>query len=146
MLLFEILFRLLDEDEFNRWFNMALGTVRSAEGDLERGDYNWACFKAHQSAEFAVKALLRGVGEGAYGHSVSALLAAAHVGLKAQDVMQQAKTLDKYYIPTRYPNVWAEGSPADYYTKEDASQAIEYAKSIIAWVEAAWKLLKQERV
>jgi len=137
---------LLDEDEFKRWFIMASGTVRSAQGDLERGDYNWACFKAHQSAEFAVKALLRGLGLGAYGHSVSALLATAPAELKALDVLQQAKTLDKYYVPTRYPNAWAEGSPADYYSKEDASQAIEYAKSIIGWVEAAWRLLRQERV
>jgi len=137
---------LLDEDEFKRWFKMALGTVRSAEGDLERGDYNWACFKAHQSAEFAVKGLLRGLGLGAYGHSVSALLAAAPSELKVLNLLQRAKTLDKYYVPTRYPNAWAEGSPADYYTREDASQAIEYAKSIISWVEEAWRSLKQGRV
>jgi len=86
------LFGLLGEDEFKRRFDTALGTVRSAEGDLERGDYNWACFKAHQSAEFAVK-----------------------------------------------------GSPADYYAREDALQAIEYAKSIIGWVESAWRSLRQER-
>jgi len=73
-------------------------------------------------------------------------LATAPAELKALDVLQQAKTLDKYYVPTRYPNAWAEGSPADYYTEEDASQAIEYAKSIIGWVEAAWRLLRQERV
>jgi HEPN domain-containing protein len=108
-------------------------------------DYNWACFKAHQSAEFAVKALIRGLGVGAYGHSVSALLAAAPGELKAPDVLQQAKTLDKYYVPTRYPNAWAEGSPVDYYTREDALQAIEYAKSIIGWVESAWRSLRQER-
>ena len=138
--------RLLDEEEFKRWFNTALGTVRSAEGDLERGDYNWACFKAHQSAEFAVKALLRRLGLGAYGHSVSALLTAAPLQLKALNVLQQAKTLDKYYVPTRYPNAWAEGSPADYYTREDAMQAIEYARSIIRWVEEAWRSLRQERV
>ena len=137
---------MLDEDEFKRWFNMALATVRSAEGDLERGDYNWACFKAHQSAEFAVKGLLRGLGLSAYGHSVSALLAAAPTELKALNLLQQAKTLDKYYVPTRYPNAWAEGSPSDYYTREDASQAIGYAKSIIGWVEEAWRSLKQGRV
>ena len=137
---------MLDEDEFKRWFNTALGTVRSAEGDLERGDYNWACFKAHQSAEFAVKGLLRGLGLSAYGHSVSALLAAAPSELKAPNLLHKAKTLDKYYVPTRYPNAWAEGSPADYYTSEDASQAIEYAKSIIGWVEEVWRSLKQGRV
>ena len=146
MLQSESLLSLLDEDEFKRWFNMDLATVRSAEGDLERGDYNWACFKAHQSAEFAVKGLLRGLGLSAYGHSVSALLAAAPTELKAHAVVQQAKTLDKYYVPTRYPNAWAEGSPSDYYSREDASQAIGYANSIIGWVKEAWRSLKQGRI
>ncbi|RLE74765.1 MAG: hypothetical protein DRJ56_06845 [Thermoprotei archaeon] len=34
--------------------------MRSAEADLESGLYNWACFRAHQAAEKAVKAVLRG--------------------------------------------------------------------------------------
>jgi HEPN domain-containing protein len=39
--------------------------------------------------------------------------------LEIQKVLQEAKTLDKYYIPTRYPNAWSEGAPEDYYTRED---------------------------
>ena len=49
-------------------------TLLSAEGDLGRGDYNWACFKAHQAAGYAVKALLHGLGLTPKGHSISLLL------------------------------------------------------------------------
>lgn len=135
---------MFDEAEYSRWIRSSRGTLSSARGDLERGDYNWACFKAHQAAEFAVKALLHGLGLPAYGHSVSALLSKAPRELKAgEELIHAAKTLDKYYVPTRYPNAWAEGIPEDYYTAEDASQAIEYAGEISGWVEASWRLLKR---
>lgn len=65
---------MLDEDKYARWIRSSKGTLRSAKGDLDRGDYNWACFKAQQAAEFAVEALLHGIGFHACGHSVSRLL------------------------------------------------------------------------
>jgi hypothetical protein len=40
----------LDKVEFERWLRSALRTLESAKRDLEFGDYNWACFKAHQVA------------------------------------------------------------------------------------------------
>jgi len=95
---------LLDGSEFSRWINMVKKTIDSSRGDLERGDYNWACFKAQQSAEFAVKALLHGLGLEAYGHSISSLLLKLPRELSPSIIMQEAKTLDKYYVPTRYPN------------------------------------------
>mgnify|MGYP000312404807 CR=1 FL=1 len=106
---------MLDENEFERWMKSARATLKSAEGDLERGDYNWACFKAQQAAEFAIKALLHGLGLPAYGHSISKLLTKLPRDLAPQrDLIQAAKTLDKYYVPTRYVNAWAEGTPEDY--------------------------------
>lgn len=137
---------LLDEKEYSRWMNFAKKTLQSAIGDLERGDYNWACFKAQQAAETAVKALLHGLGLPTYGHSISKLLMLI-VSKKIdvpENIMYYAKTLDKYYIPTRYPNAWPEGSPHEYYTEQDASNAIRYAENIIMWVENLWKYLKKE--
>jgi len=121
------------------------GALNSAEGDLERKDYNWACFKAQQSAELAVKALLHGLGLPTYGHSVSGLLERLPKDLGTEQVIQDAKTLDKYYVPTRYPNAWVEGTPEDYYTKEDAEKAIKCAEKVVNWVEASWRSLKGER-
>ncbi|MGB9740257.1 MAG: HEPN domain-containing protein [Candidatus Bathyarchaeia archaeon] len=45
-------------DEYRRWISSSKEALDSARGDLERGDSNWACFKAQQAAEFVVKALL----------------------------------------------------------------------------------------
>jgi len=54
--------------------------------------------------------------------------------------------LNKYYIPTRYPDVWSEGTPEDYYTEKEAMEAIEYTKNVINWVEEIWKkLLREEK-
>lgn len=137
---------MLDETEYVRWIKASKGAVGSAQGDLERGDYNWACFKAQQAAEFAVKAVLHGLGLPVYGHSVSALLTKALRNLQVSEKMiDEAKTLDKYYVPTRYPNAWAEGTPQDYYTKSDAKKAIKSAKSIVNWAEGLWRSLKRER-
>jgi HEPN domain-containing protein len=66
---------MLDESEYSRWIKSSKRTLDSPGGDLERGDYNWVCFKAQQAAELAVEALLHGLGMPAYGHSVSKLLA-----------------------------------------------------------------------
>jgi HEPN domain-containing protein len=51
--------------------------------------------------------------------------------------------LDKYYIPTRYPNAWTEGFPEEYYTKEDAEKSILFAETIMKYIEESWKLLKR---
>lgn len=137
---------MLDEAEYARWIKSSGGTLSSARADLKRGDYNWTCFKAQQAAEFAVKALLHGLGLPAYGHSVSGLLTKLPKDLRTQEgIIQEAKTLDKYYVPTRYPIAWAEGTPEDYYTKQDADKAIKCAEAVISWVEASWKSLKRER-
>ena len=132
---------MLDEAEYARWMSMADSTIRSAEGDLLRGDYNWACFKAQQSTEFAVKALLYGLGMAVHRNSVSRLLSSLPEELDYSAIMQAAKTLDKYYVPTRYPNAWTEGAPFEYYTERDAREAISYAREVIEWVREAWRSL-----
>lgn len=41
--------------------------------------------------------------------------------------------LDKLYIPTRYPNGFDVGAPADSYTEEDSRGAIERAERILSF-------------
>jgi HEPN domain-containing protein len=134
---------LLDEEEYLRWVEMARRTLRSAERDLEGGDHNWACFKAHHAAGCAVKGLAHGLGMGAHGHSVSALLAKLPRELGVEDLMDDAKLLDKYYVPTRYPDAWSEGVPADYYTRAEAEQALLLARKLVGWVEDRWASLRR---
>lgn len=129
----------LDEDEFKRWQTHARSTLRSANMDLSSGFYNWACFKAQQSAEYSAKAFLRGVGTDSFGHSVSMLLKRAGFD---EELIKLAKKIDKYYIPTRYTDAWSEGLPEDYYTIEEAEDSLECSEKIISGVEDRWKSLK----
>ena len=57
--------------------------------------------------------------------------------------MHVAKSLDKHYLLTRYTSAWIEGVPANYYTRQDAREAISYASLVIKWVEEQWILLKR---
>jgi HEPN domain-containing protein len=44
--------------------------------------------------------------------------------------------LDRYYIPTRYPNGFPAGAPMDYYDQPTAEEAVRLAGSILEFVGA----------
>jgi len=105
----------------------------------EQGLWWIACFQAQQSAEKAVKAVLYANGERlVLGHSVAQLLKdATEVGAVFASYVSDGSLLDRFYIPTRYPNGLPGGIPADSYSKADAEQALEKAGAIVAAVEQA---------
>ncbi|MEM4455249.1 MAG: HEPN domain-containing protein [Thermofilaceae archaeon] len=114
------------------WLRQALHDLEHAKRSLEAGDYEWACFAAHQAAEKAVKALYQKLGVEVWGHSVSRMLASLPEEHKPPlELLEWAKELDRHYIPTRYPNFYPEGAPMDYYTRGDAERAVRYAEAII---------------
>ncbi|MCC6034609.1 MAG: HEPN domain-containing protein [Desulfurococcaceae archaeon] len=134
----------LDVDEYERWMKSAIKTLESARRDIKQGDYNWACFKAHQAGEKALKALLWGVGLPRTGHALTHLLnyIIRELNLEvSSDIKSACLLLDKYYVPTRYPNAWVEGVPEDYYSESEAEDAVVKAKRIIEWVEETWREL-----
>lgn len=48
----------------------------------------------------------------------------------SEELIKAAMRLDKHYIPTRYPNGFDRGAPREYYTDEDAENAIDDAALI----------------
>jgi len=42
--------------------------------------------------------------------------------------------LDRHYIPSRYPDVFSEGAPMDYYSRDDGLRCISCAEKIVEWV------------
>lgn len=127
--------------EFDRWYRQAVRNLEAARGDLANGFYEWACFKAQQAAELAVKALLRARGVPRGGHSVLKLLeiAEAELGLQApQELKEAAAELDNMYIPPRCPDAFAEGSPYEFFTRAMAERAIGNAERILRWAAEAW--------
>lgn len=100
--------------------------------------YNLACFLAQQSSEKALKAYLFYMGaEEVWGHSVAELSHnAADFDNRFADLGKTAAALDKYYIPTRYPNGLPGGIPSDAFIKEDADQAIKITNTVIDLVNS----------
>ena len=113
------------------WLAQAAHDLQHARHALEDGDYDWACFAAHQAAEKAVKGLFLRMGGEGWGHSVTRLLKDLRQTLQVEDdLLQAAQRLDRHYIPTRYPNGFDTGAPRDYYSDRDAREAIADAERI----------------
>ena len=67
-----------------------------------------------------------------WGHAINKLLTRLQKGTTIPSgLIEKAKKLDRFYIPTRYPNGFEQGAPMDYYLKEDAREALKYAREII---------------
>lgn len=114
------------------WLRQAKRKLESAEWDLRGRFFEDACFSAQQAAELSVKALLEAQGVIKRGHSILALLKDITVD---DNLLEAARILDQYYIPTRYPNGFDMGAPMDFYTEKQAKEAIAYARSILGFVE-----------
>jgi HEPN domain-containing protein len=121
------------------WFRQAEADLEHAESSARDGDYEWSCFAAQQAAEKALKALYYSLHGDPWGHSILAMFRGlppeVTVALQV-DLIDAAKTLDKHYILTRYPNGFDAGAPADYYTERDARESIAHAKSILEFCRA----------
>lgn len=117
-------------------------TLESFSSDMNAEFFNWSCFKSQQASECALKAYFREIGVDSYGHSVSGLI--SKIGV-SDDFIRCGKLLDKYYIPTKHMDAWAEGIPSDYYTVEEAKEAFECSEAIIMEMEMKWKSLREEK-
>lgn len=126
------------EEEAKRWFIQAQRDFDDAVYLLEGSRFNTACFLAQQSVEKALKAFLyfKGV-EIVLGHSTAELCYnAMNFDSDFESIASISASLDKYYIPTRYPNGLPGGIPAEAYTKEDAQMAISMAQRILEFIKS----------
>jgi len=125
--------------EGKRWLEQARLDLDAARTILEQRLWWIACFQAQQAAEKAVKAFLYSSGERlVLGHSVAELVKdASEKDARFAALRMQAAALDRFYIPTRYPNGLPGGIPAESYSEEDGKQAIEMAEAVLAVVHAA---------
>jgi HEPN domain-containing protein len=80
-----------------------------------------------------VKALHLHHKQEAWGHIIARLLTDLPINVAA-DLVDKARVLDNFYIPTRYPNSHPEGAPYEHYGALQSDQAIAYAREIITFV------------
>jgi HEPN domain-containing protein len=119
------------------WLAQAERDLEQAADSCEAGRHEWACFAAHQAVEKAVKALHLELRQEAWGHVVARLLNDLPDSVEVESgLVERARVLDNFYIPTRYPNGHPAGAPFEHYGALQSEQALEYAGTIVEWVRS----------
>ena len=116
--------------EAKRWWLTAQEDLEAAKTLHGADKYSHACFLSQQSAEKALKALWLAIDDDPWGHSIQKLVMQfpRQVMLRGiENWLTHAAYLDKFYIPTRYPNGLPDLTPSQVYISQDSEQAIEKA-------------------
>lgn len=130
--------------EARNWFTQARTEFEDALDLEKRGRFYLSLFLYQQATEKALKAFLFYKGEEElFTHSVKDLTDIAIAYDKDFENIKSAKDLDRYYIPTRYPNGLAGNVPAEFFDKpEECESAQKLAKAAIELVEKKiWKAI-----
>lgn len=128
--------------EANRWLQTARDDLNAARALEQAGLFAHACFQCQQCGEKAVKALYFFIEADPRGHSIQKLLEEFPEPnwLKPREQwLKYAAFLDKFYIPTRYPNGLPDLTPGQVYNSDDAVQAFERASFLL---EETHKVIK----
>lgn len=117
-----------------KWLKQAEADLKAAKDSLDDENFEWSCFQSQQCGEKALKSCLYEKGyTSIITHSLKELTReCARIDGSFRELSIDAKTLDMYYIPTRYPNGLAgDLAPTEFYEKEDAEKCISSAESIL---------------
>lgn len=121
-----------------RWYDQAAADLDAGQRTAESGIAYLACFLAQQSAEKAFKALLYWTkGDWPRIHLIETLLRElAPEHRPGAELAAEARSLDKYYTTTRYPDVLDHALPATSFVRREADAALVIARDVLAFVEA----------
>jgi len=116
-----------------KWLKQAEADLKAARDSLSDSNHEWSCFQSQQSGEKALKACPYEKGyTSIVTHSLKELLKeCSKLDASFNKLSTDARNLDMYYIPTRYPNGLAgDLAPTEFYEREDAEKCIRSAESI----------------
>lgn len=122
------------EKEAVRWIRQSEDDFKFVQWVLSENAYfDKGCFIAQQAGEKALKACLYALGQrSVIGHSLFEL--SNELGQKDSrfsPLMDAAKQLDRFYIPTRYPNGIPGGSPFQVFNRQDLEKALDALEQVM---------------
>jgi HEPN domain-containing protein len=122
--------------EAERWLDTAKDDLDSAKILMNSGKFAHACFHAQQAAEKAVKAIWYHEDIDPWGHSIQRLIEDLQsenetIFNSIKEFIDPGRILDRFYIPTRYPNGLPDITPSMAFTRSDAESCIAHAKHIL---------------
>jgi HEPN domain-containing protein len=125
--------------EAERWLASAREDLAYARHAAAGGHHAPACFHSQQAAEKAVKAVHYARGARVVlGHTVRALIQSLDPRTEALEaLLDAARELDLFYVPTRYPNGLDQGTPGQAFSAAHSSSAIALATRLVEVAAAA---------
>jgi len=116
------------------WLKQAESESLWAKDSFAAGHWGPVCFTAQQIAEKCLKsiALFRGAAD-IRSHSLVKIAEA--LGINGE-IEKMGRRLDVYYISARYPDAFSEGAPFEYFDREQAEEALGYARQFIDLAKA----------
>jgi HEPN domain-containing protein len=122
--------------EDDRWLAFAHEDLRMAELAITEGLYNQVCFHCQQCAEKAVKGLLSYQGQILpRTHRLGDLLGLLKPN-PLSSIASEVQLLDRFYIPTRYPDALPGTLPEGLPDADDAEEALAVVQQVISAVTA----------
>jgi len=121
----------------NKWFSFADEDWLVAKQTLKDGIYNQVCFHSQQGVEKLLKGVLHQGGQKIpKTHHLQELLGMCIKHLPSlKDFEEDCLLLDRYYIPTRYPDALPGALPEGLPNKEDAEQALRILENMRQCIE-----------
>lgn len=127
-----------DRDEALRWFRQAEHNLRVAENNFKSDFFSDTCYMCEQASQIALKSYLifKSARPVRLLHSIQKLAEECmKYSARFKDLIENGKILDRYYVPTRYPDALAPPSvPYETYNRNDAESALKIAGSILQTV------------
>ncbi len=119
------------------WIKFADEDLTVAKAALEKEVYNQACFHAQQGVEKALKGFLRSRQRSVpKSHTLQELLAICQ---RLDESFERLRVtciqLDRFYIPTRYPDALPGMLPEGLPARRDAEEAIELLQDALDWIK-----------
>lgn len=120
--------------EHERWLTFAHEDLRMAELAMTENLHNQVCFHAQQCAEKTIKALLIVQGQAPpRTHRLGDLVNFLNPNPLAA-IALEVQLLDRFYIPTRYPDALPGSLPEGLPEASDAQEALAVARQVFEMV------------
>ena len=118
-----------------KWLDFAREDLQMANLAMRDSLFNQVCFHAQQAAEKTLKSLVIAAGIlSPKTHKLGDLLGLLPAALP-DDLHQKLLLLDRYYIPTRYPDAVPGNLATEMPDHADAEEALSSAMALDTWVQ-----------
>lgn len=124
-------------DDVKNWIYFAGEDLKSGEILMKEGLFNKVCFLSQQCIEKSLKAfMITKIGDFKKTHKTIELLAGCSVEDKEfENFEEDCLKIDRYYLPTRYPDAIIGSLPEGLPSKENARDALDIAHKIFTFVK-----------